>query len=403
MADDLAEIAARFGAALRAAGLPVGPGRCERFAQAVTLARPQTPRALYWCAATTLVSSQAHLATLEMVFSAVFGDLGGAPGQPGQDAPAQSFQPRATPEDMLASAARAAKDHAGLSRPDVGRPGPGADDPERVVERPVLGSAAERLAAKDFAELSPGELLELAGLMRQITLAVPLRRSRRVRRRRRGPHVDVRATLRQARRTGGDPVTLIGRAPAWRQRRLVVLCDISGSMEPYARAMIQLLYCAAGGARAEVFSFATRLTRLTPALAQSRPALALARAGQAVPDWLGGTRIGESLRDFNDSYARRGLGRGAVVMIISDGWDTGDPGIVRREMERLSLVAFKIIWVNPRTKSPAYQPLAGGMAAAWPYCDAVVSAHTLAALGELSAALADPVRRRVVHAGRRVA
>ena len=407
MADDLAEVAARFGAALRAAGLPVGPGRCERFAHAVTLARPQTPRALYWCAAATLVSSQAHMATLEMVFSEVFGDLGGPPDQRGQDASTQSFQPRTAPEDMLAGAARAAKEHAGLSRPearpDGQPPAPGPDDPEHVAEQPILGSAAERLAAKDFAELSPAELLELAGLMRQIPLAVPLRRSRRVRRRRRGPHVDMRATLRQARRTGGDPVSMIGRAPAWRQRRLVVLCDISGSMEPYARAMIQLLYCAAGGARAEVFSFATRLTRLTPALAQSRPALALARAGQVAPDWLGGTRIGESLRDFNDSYARRGLGRGAVVMIISDGWDTGDPGIVRREMERLSLVAFKIIWVNPRTKSSAYQPLAGGMAAAWPYCDAVVSAHTLAALGELSAALADPVRRRVVHAGRRVA
>jgi uncharacterized protein with von Willebrand factor type A (vWA) domain len=174
-------------------------------------------------------------------------------------------------------------------------------------------------------------------------------------------------------------------------------------MEPYARAMIQLLYCAAGGSRAEVFSFATRLTRLTGALAGCQPALALARAGQAAPDWLGGTRIGDSLKDFNNLYGRRGMARGAVVVIISDGWDTGDPDIVRREMERLSLVAFKIVWVNPRTKSTAYQPLAGGMAAAWPYCDAVVSAHTLNAVDDLSAALADPVRRRTVQAGRRVA
>src|SRR6266536_1583815 len=343
MADGLAAVAARFGAALRRAGLPVGPGRCERFAAAVTLARPQTPRALYWCAATTLVSSQAHIATLEMVFNAVFGGLASPPGTPGE--PDVATLPGATPEDLL----------------------------------------------------------DLASLMRRITLAVPLRRSRRQRRRRRGPHMDMRSTLRQARRTGGDPVRLIGRAPARRPRKLVVLCDISGSMEPYARAMIQLLYCAAGGARAEVFSFATRLTRLTLALAQSRPALALALAGQTAPDWLGGTRIGESLRDFNNSYARRGMARGAVVVIISDGWDTGDPDIVRREMERLSLVAFKIIWVNPRTKSAAYQPLAGGMAAAWPYCDAVVSAHTLAAVDDLAAALADPVRRRVLHAGRRVA
>jgi hypothetical protein len=158
--------------------------------------------------------------------------------------------------------------------------------------------------------------------------------------------------------------------------------------------MIQLLYCAAGGASAEVFSFATRLTRLTPALARSLPGLALHRAGRTAPDWLGGTRIGAALKDFNDSCGRRGIARGAVVVIISDGWDTGDPDVLRREMERLSLVAFRIVWVNPRTKSPVYQPLAGGMAAAWPHCDAVVSAHTIDALDQLTAALADPVRRR---------
>ncbi len=250
MADDLAEVAARFGAALRRAGLPVGPGRCERFAAAVTLARPQTPRALYWCAATTLVSSQAHIATLEMVFNAVFGGLASPPGTPGE--PNVATLPGATPEDMLASAAKAAREHAVRVQPEAGRPGerpePGPEEPERVIEHRLLGSAAERLAAKDFAELTPEELLDLAGLMRRITLAVPLRRSRRQRRRRRGPHMDMRSTLRQARRTGGDPVRLIGRAPARRPRKLVVLCDISGSMEPYARAMIQLLYCAAGGA-----------------------------------------------------------------------------------------------------------------------------------------------------------
>jgi uncharacterized protein with von Willebrand factor type A (vWA) domain len=143
-----------------------------------------------------------------------------------------------------------------------------------------------------------------------------------------------------------------------------------------------------------VFSFATRLTRLTPALARSSPAVALQRAGQAAPDWLGGTRLGDALKEFNDSYGRRGMARGAVVVIISDGWDTGDPAVVRREMQRLSLVAYRIVWVNPRTKSAAYEPLAGGMAAAWPYCDAVVSGHSMKALQQLTAALADPVRRR---------
>jgi uncharacterized protein with von Willebrand factor type A (vWA) domain len=165
-------------------------------------------------------------------------------------------------------------------------------------------------------------------------------------------------------------------------------------MEPYARAMIQLLYCAAGGAGAEVFTFATRLTRLTAALARSSPEAALQRAAQTAPDWNGGTRLGVALKEFNDRYGRRGMARGAVILIISDGWDTGDPDLVRREMQRLSLVAYRIIWVNPRTKSAGYQPLAGGMAAAWPHCDLVVSGHTMGALQDLTKALADPVRRR---------
>src|SRR5260370_4766087 len=149
-----------------------------------------------------------------------------------------------------------------------------------------------------------------------------------------------------------------------------------------------------GGVGGEVCRFASRLNRMTPALVRTLPGLALRRAGEAAPDWLGGTRIGASIKEFNDSYGRRGMARGAVVVIVSDGWDTGDPAVLRREMERLSLVAFRIVWVNPRTKTASYQPLAAGMAAAWPYCDAVVSAHTVQALDQLTAALADPVPRR---------
>jgi uncharacterized protein with von Willebrand factor type A (vWA) domain len=399
VADDLAEVAARFGAALRQAGVPAGPGRCERFAQAVTVARPATSRALYLCAITTLVSSRAQIEALEAVFSAVFGGLADPVGPRSADPAALATRPDRATDDLLSSAAQAAREHARRPRLETGQVSAGTaaghGGPDREVVNRYLGSAVERLAARDFADLSPAELAQLTGLMRRLTLAVPLRRSRRQRRRRHGPHTDVRSTLREARRTGGDPVHLIGRARVRRPRRLVVLCDISGSMEPYARAMIQLLYCAAGGARAEVFTFATRLTRLTRALAGSRPATALALAGQAAPDWLGGTRIGASLRDFNDDYGRRGMARGAVVVIISDGWDTGDPAVLGREMERLSRIAFRIVWVNPRTKNPDYQPLAGGMAAAWPHCDAVLSGHTLDALDDLAAALADPVRRRV--------
>jgi uncharacterized protein len=394
---DLAEVSARFGAALRRAGLPVGPGRCERFASAVTIARPETLDALYRCALATLVSGRDQIDVLRAVFNEIFGGLDPA-GARGQQNPALPLRPPVTPENLLAKAARAAKSHISETQPaatpDAGEEGADSPESEREIEHRYLGSTVERLAGQDFAELSEAELLLLIGLMRSITLSVPQRRSRREHRRPGGPRIDLRSTLRQARRTGGHTFRLISRAPTLRPRRLVVLCDISGSMEPYARAMIQLLYCAAGGARAEVFTFATRLTRLTPALARTQPGVALQRAGEAAPDWLGGTKIGESLKEFNDVYGRRGMARGAIVVIISDGWDTGDPEVLRREMERLSLVAFRIVWVNPRTKSASYQPLAGGMAAAWPHCDAVVSAHTLAALDQLAAALADPVRRR---------
>jgi uncharacterized protein len=396
---DLAEVTARFGAELRRAGLPVGPGRSERFAGAVTIARPQTLDALYRCALATLVSSRDDIDVLRAVFNQVFGGLGDPSGRRDtQNSPALPLRPPASPEDLLAKAARAAKSHVSdvqpAQTPHAGEDDADAPEPEREIEHRYLGSTVERLAGQDFAELSPSELALLVGLMRSITLSVPVRRSRRERRRPGGPRTDLRSTLRQARRTGGYAFRLLSRAPTWRPRRLVVLCDISGSMEPYARAMIQLLYCAAGGARAEVFTFATRLTRLTPTLRRTLPSVALQRAGEAAPDWLGGTKIGESIKEFNDVYGRRGMARGAIVVIISDGWDTGDPAVLRREMERLSLVAFRIIWVNPRTKSASYQPLAGGMAAAWPHCDAVVSAHTLAALDQLADALADPVRRR---------
>ena len=414
---DLALIAARLGAELRDAGVPADPGRCQRFARAVPVARPATRYELYLCALATFASGPEQTETVRRVFGDLFGGVGGpAAGQAGLDAPdLPGPPPRPASDDLLAEAARAAQEHPappgqlppGLAGPDlIEGHGPGstgsaaeegaepdaADRPEAA--RPALASRVERLAGTDFAELTPAELQALAGLMSELTLAVPLRRSRREHPAARGRRTDLRSTLRHARRTGGHPLRLAHRAPVLRPRQLIVLCDISGSMEPYARAMLQLLYCAAGGADAEVFTFATRLTRLTGALAHMPPEQALRRAGQAAPDWLGGTRIGASLKEFNDTVGRPGLARGAVVVIISDGWDTGEPAMLRREMQRLSRVAHRIIWVNPRTKSEQYRPLAGGMAAAWPYCDAVLSAHSVNALHELTVALARPGRHR---------
>ena len=229
--------------------------------------------------------------------------------------------------------------------------------------------------------------------MARLELAAPLRRSRRARAGRRGERIDLRRTLRASLRTGGDPVRHARRRRRTRPRRLVLLCDISGSMEPYARAYLQFLESAAGGgAGAEAFVFATRLTRLTRALRGRNPEAAIRGAAAAAPDWSSGTRIAAALKAFTDGYGRRGLARGAVVVILSDGWEHGDPAGVGREMERLARLAHRIVWVNPRAAAPGFAPLAGGMAAALPHCDVLLSGHSLVALEAVAEAVAADCR-----------
>ncbi|HEY8474449.1 MAG TPA: VWA domain-containing protein [Natronosporangium sp.] len=371
---DIATVAARFAAELAAAGVAVGPERSERFARAVLVAQPATTRQLYWCALATLVADPADVPILARVFQATFA---AAPATSSVTGPPASRRAGTRAGDRHRSAG-------GPAAPESTAAGDGSRD---GAGYPVLASAAERLAHRDFAELTPAELAELVGLMRRLRLAPPPRRSRRTATGSRGERIDLRATLRQAGRTAGQPVRLRRRRRRQRPRRLVVLCDISGSMAPYARAMLQLLYCATGTTGGEVFTFATRLTRLTRTLRRVSPQQALERAGRAAPDWSGGTRIGAALKEFNDRYGAPGLARGAVVLIVSDGWDTGEPAQLGRQLARLRRLAHRIVWANPRTASPRYRPLVGGMAAAWPYCDAVVSAHRLAAVDELLRAI----------------
>ena len=394
---DVAAMAAGLGTALHAAGLPVGPDRCERLASAVTVMGARSVTELRACALATLVSDPGQMSTFERVFAALFGtpspfrDLPSAAdladrredhdgGPPPGPVPELAGDPSRWPSALHISAVSPAAED-------------GDDPPSELPAVNRVASAAERLAGRDFTELSAAELRQLVTLMREMTLSAPLRRTRRYRGARDGKRPDLRATLRQARRSGGEPIRLSRRAPRVRPRRLVVLCDISGSMESYARALLMLLYCLNGGqlrggqSRPEVFSFATRLTRLTPALAASSPDTMLAKAGEAAPDWSGGTRIGAAVKEFNDRYGCRGMARGAVVLIISDGWETGEPALLGSEMARLSRVAHRIVWANPRTQSPRYSPEVGGMAAAWPYCDAVVSAHNIDALDDLLDAL----------------
>jgi uncharacterized protein len=231
--------------------------------------------------------------------------------------------------------------------------------------------------------------------MSQLELATPPRRTRRFERGRHGERIDMRRTLRASLRTGGEPIRLAHRRRRIARRRLVMLCDISGSMEPYARAYLQFLTCAAAsGPKVEAFVFATRLTRLTRALASRNPERAIQRAAAAAPDWSSGTRIGEALKEFNDRHGRRGMARGAVIVILSDGWERGDPMLVGREMARLSRLAHRIVWVNPRVNADAFSVRAGGMVAALPYCDVLVSGHSFEALGEVALAIGAELRDR---------
>jgi hypothetical protein len=393
---DAAVTAAAFGAALHAAGLPVGPDRCERLARAMTVMSVSSLAEFRACALATMVSDPSQLPAFERVFQAVFG----------LPAPFAAPLPSPRPAAPLARGAATTTAPQPMSAEAGGQPlGQSAEAGSATAEAdddlpegpavPRVASAAERLRGRDFSELSPAELGQLVSLMRQLTLAIPPRRTRRYRGYRSGKRPDLRRTMRQARRYGGEVIRLSRQARVTRPRRLVVLCDISGSMEPYARALLLLMYVLYGTRprqrgvqpRPELFSFATRLTRLTPALAAASPDTMLAKAAEAAPDWSGGTRIGAALKEFTDRYGSPGMARGAVLLIISDGWETGDPRLLGQQMARLSRLAYKIVWANPRTQSERYRPEVGGMAAAWPYCDAVVSAHSLDALDDLLAAL----------------
>jgi uncharacterized protein with von Willebrand factor type A (vWA) domain len=391
---DIAALAAGFGTALHAAGLPVGPDRCERLARAVTVMEVSSLAELRACALATLVSDPGQMGVFDRVFAALFGAPSPLAGLPQADPGYQPADPGSGPSPAARSQGDPGRWPSGVHVSDgASAAADGEQPPADAAAIRRVASAAERLRGRDFTELSDTELQQLVSLMREMTLAVPPRRTRRYRSARDGKRPDLRRTLRQARRSGGEAISFARRAPRAKPRRLIVLCDISGSMEPYARALLMLLYCLNGGqlragqSRPEVFSFATRLTRLTPALAAATPDTMLAKAGEAAPDWSGGTRIGAAIKEFNDNYGCRGLARGAVVLIISDGWETGEPELLGAQMARLSRVAYRIVWANPRTQSPRYRPEVGGMAAAWPYCDSVVSAHNLDALDDLLSAL----------------
>ena len=278
---------------------------------------------------------------------------------------------------------------------DAGDDDDGSTDADANPSVQIRYSRTEVLRERDFALYTPAEHDEAKRLMSDLRFLGELRPSRRQHAvsHQRG-RTDLRRTVRRSLRAGGEPTPRAVRAPTSRPRRIVLLCDVSGSMEPYARAMLRFVHAAVvGRGRVEAFALGTRLTRLTRELQSRDPDAALAAAAERVVDWSGGTRLGDGLRAFNDRWGVRGVARGAIVVILSDGWDRGDPDLLGGEMARLARVAHRIVWVNPLKATPKYAPLARGMAAALPHVDDFVEGHSLAALDELVQVIARPDRQ----------
>jgi uncharacterized protein len=388
---DVADIATGFGALLTAAGVLVPPDRAARFTSALMELQPTQVDELRWIARTTLTMNRAQRSTLDAVFDQVFlgriddANRGGghAPLIPkgieaGQQAPKNKNAP--------STEAHGERPRGGSSGDQSGTDNTRTEQIREALQ--MTASVDERLGKKDFGSCSSAELIELSKLISDLSLTPPIRRSHRRRRSDRGAHHDLRRTIRAARATGGDPVRLVLKGRVERERRVVLIADISSSMERYARAYLYLLHAAVRALTAEAFVFSTQLTRATSVLRHHSPEIALHQASEAVPDWSGGTRIGEALREFLDQWGRRGVARGSVIVIISDGWEGGDPTHLAEQMARLSRLSHRIVWVNPRKQHAEYQPLVAGMAAALPFIDSFVSGHSYQAMREVAAAIA---------------
>ena len=360
-----------FGRILREAGLEVGPQRLQDALNGLDRVELARRDDVYWTLRQTLVARVDDLAAFDSAFTAWFER---APVRPPMRAVEQ-------PQPIRPSVAFGERPKDDGSAPDGELQSKG-------------WSAEEVLRQKDFASLSPGELEQVKKLIARAGACRPERRSRRLRPHPRGRELDLRRLVRGSLSTGGDVIERSFRRRKTVPRKLVLLCDVSGSMEAYTRALLLFVHAVVGSGRGvEAFAFGTRLTRLTPELAERDPEKAVAAAARRVVDWTGGTRIGASLKAFNDEWGRRALTRGAVIVIASDGWERGEAALVGQEMARLARAAYAVVWVNPLKGSPEYQPLAGGMRAALPYVDRFLPGHNLASLEGLGEVLAGIERR----------
>jgi uncharacterized protein with von Willebrand factor type A (vWA) domain len=348
-----------FVGALRSAGARIAPDRVHALLAAVEAAGVGR---LYWAGRLTLCAGPADLARYDRVFLAHFG----------ADPAALAPVPRPVPRP-----ARSVQHPFGLTPGTGSRPA--EEDPGTAAASPT-----ELLRHRDLATLTAAERAEVGALLALLAPVTPVRRGHRYRPAGRGD-LDPRRTLAAALRHGGHPAVLARRRRADRPRRLVLLIDVSGSMSRYADALLRFGHAALRSRpyHTEVFTVGTRLTRLTRPLSLRDPDAALAAAGTAIPDWRGGTRLGESLRVFLARYGHRGTARGAVVVVFSDGWERGDTDLLAEQAARLRRLAYRLVWVSPHAARAGFEPTAAGLAAVAPHLSALVAGHSAAALAEL--------------------
>jgi len=354
---------------LRAAGVAVDAERTRLYLRALAeldLTREDDVRAA--CRA-SLLSRQADHAPFEETFDIFWALLRGA----------------APPTRRAASRPRS--QDAGVAEVPL-TPLPRALAPHVTRTIRVIASPVELLRRIDFAAMSADERAAAARFLERLQWSPGLRPSRRFRPARRGPRLDVRATLRRSLRSHGEPAVLLRRSPRRKRRPLVILCDVSGSMEAYTRLLLHMAHALTRGwGRVEVFTFGTRLTRITRQLRERRPDAALARVSRAVDDWSGGTRIADALHEFNLRWSRRVLGRGAIALLVSDGWERGDPQRLAAEAARLQRASYRLIWLDPLSGTRGYAPDAGGARALVRHADDHLAANTLDGLAEVAALL----------------
>ncbi|MGA0263033.1 MAG: vWA domain-containing protein [Ilumatobacteraceae bacterium] len=363
------QIAVGFCRVLRGVGLPTPLGSVLLFVEALGRTGVESRDSVYWSARATLVRRPEDFSLFDRAFSVFW---------------TQRHELEPTDDEIQHVTLLVDTDG------DEGSDDKGEADSLDDDSIALRFSAVETLRHKDFARYTPSELSEAQDLMSRLRLAGSPRESFRFVKGS-SSRPDLRRTVRASLATGGEPIRRHWLEPDQRLRRLVLLLDVSGSMEPYSRALVRFVQAAvAGRQKVEAFAIGTRLTRVTRELSHRDPDRALARAAERVADWSGGTRLGDSLRRFNDEWGVRGMARGAIVVILSDGWDRGDTDVLAAEMRRLHRVSFRTIWVNPLKVTPGYAPLARGMAAALPHVDHFVEGHSIDAMERLARVVSAP-------------